>query len=229
MSAGRLMIVDDETTFLDATADLLRREKFEVRTAPSAALALQQLAEAPADLLIADINMPGNANLELITHLRATDPRLPLILMTAHPSTQTAIDALHLTVARYLVKPIEFPDLVSHIRYLLDRSRLQRFLTESRSALASHLSGETVAPAARKLAAEITALEEVLTLPQGARVAHDPQVVLLRRALRHTIATLERTRRSFKSTELQQLRHEIEAVLRHTPTEPEPPAGKSPR
>jgi CheY-like chemotaxis protein len=57
---GRILLADDEETFLHATADLLRREGYECETVPDAPSALAKVKGSPYDLLISDLEMPGN-------------------------------------------------------------------------------------------------------------------------------------------------------------------------
>lgn len=63
---GRILLADDEKTFLNATADLLRAEGYECVTVPDGAAALSAAKSEPFDLLIADIEMPGNSDLQLV-------------------------------------------------------------------------------------------------------------------------------------------------------------------
>src|SRR5689334_4884686 len=100
--SGHILIADDEQTFLDSTADLLRREGYQVQCAPDAPSAVALLRQNSFDLLIADINMPGNPDLELISEVRRSATGLPVILVTGYPSTKTAIHAVQLAVVSYL-------------------------------------------------------------------------------------------------------------------------------
>ena len=67
--AGRILLADDEPTFLEATADLLRAEGFSCETVSDGESALAAVAARPFDLLITDLEMPGNANLELVRRI----------------------------------------------------------------------------------------------------------------------------------------------------------------
>lgn len=123
-SAGKILLADDEQTFLTATAQLLRNEGFECDGVADSAAAIEKLSQKNYDLLIVDIKMPGNANLELVRHLSANMPAVKIILVTAYPSQQTAIDAVGLAVAAYLVKPVDFPELLEKSKQSVKLSRL---------------------------------------------------------------------------------------------------------
>ena len=105
---GHFLLVDDEETFLYSTAELLRREGYGCDCAPDSATATTMLGNNSYDLLIADIKMPGNAELEFIKALPRIADGIPVILVTAYPTLMTAIQSIQLRVAAYLVKPIDF-------------------------------------------------------------------------------------------------------------------------
>ena len=127
-SKGRILIADDEQTFVAALADLLRREGYECLTVPDGLAAAAELntTTTPYDLLIADIRMPGNAELELIKHLRQIAEGLPVILVTAYPDAPTALQSAELPVLAYLIKPVNFPELLKLVRRGIEHSAVFR-------------------------------------------------------------------------------------------------------
>jgi DNA-binding response OmpR family regulator len=132
---GRILIADDEETFLSATADLLRREGFQCETAVDGADAARRLEEGEFDLLIADINMPGNKNLDLVHELPKLAMGMPVILATGYPSMTTAIQSVELPVCAYVLKPCEFGELLGKIRGCLDQASTSRAIRETRDRL----------------------------------------------------------------------------------------------
>ncbi|HEX2972129.1 MAG TPA: response regulator, partial [Tepidisphaeraceae bacterium] len=123
---GRLLIADDEETFLESTARLLRKEGLECDCASDSDTVMTRLRSHDYSLLIADIRMPGNSGLELVQQLAETSPGLPVILVTGYPSLNSAIQSVQLPVVAYLVKPFDFSELLAHVRRSLDRTRLSR-------------------------------------------------------------------------------------------------------
>jgi DNA-binding NtrC family response regulator len=113
---GRILIADDNQTFLDATADWLRREGYEVQTVASAAAAAAELNTTQYDLLIADIQMPGNPELELIRHLPQIAEGLPVLLVTGYPTPESVMMSAELPVVGYMVKPVKLPQLLGQVR-----------------------------------------------------------------------------------------------------------------
>src|SRR5437879_5626779 len=106
---ARILIADDEETFLQSMGALLRREGYTcdcVRDAREAAAALDKTAY---DLLITDIYMPGNAELEFLHELQKRGSITPVIVVTGYPSVPTAVESLRLSVVDHLTKPMDLP------------------------------------------------------------------------------------------------------------------------
>ena len=124
--AGRILIADDEDSFLYSTADVLRREGYQCDCACDAVMAKTMLAMESYDLVIADIMMEGNSHLEFIKELPRIAGGVPVILVTGYPSLGSAIESIQLPVVAYLVKPFELDDLLSQVKNAIqDKERLR--------------------------------------------------------------------------------------------------------
>lgn len=115
-TAGNILIADDDADCLSLTAEVLRRAGYHCDTVPDAQEAARRLVQAQYDLLISDVEMPGNDGLHLIREVPQIAAGVPVILMTAYPTVQTAIDALQLPVKAYLVKPFSNEQLLTEVR-----------------------------------------------------------------------------------------------------------------
>ena len=93
------------------------------------------LAGSPYDLLIADIRMPGNVNLDLLSHVAHAHSAVPVILVTGFPSLDTAIRAIELPVIAYLVKPIDFDSFLPRVRAAVNGARVTGTLRDVRERL----------------------------------------------------------------------------------------------
>jgi DNA-binding NtrC family response regulator len=123
-NAARILIADDEPLFLQTTAALLSKAGFTCTKAPSGTAALESLSREPFDLVISDLNMPGNLKLELLREGRAKWPEIPVIVVTGAPSLPSAIESVRLGITDYLLKPVKFEDLLSAVkRALAQRAR----------------------------------------------------------------------------------------------------------
>jgi two-component system response regulator AtoC len=125
-NSARILIADDEPLYLRTTADLLRKEGFQCATAATGSAALEALSQESFDLVLSDLNMPGNMKLELLRTGRTNWPDIPLIVVTGAPSLPTAIESVRLGITDYLLKPVKFEDLVSSIRRALAHGKQKR-------------------------------------------------------------------------------------------------------
>lgn len=112
----RLLLADDEPLFREATADLLRRAGYACDTAATAAEVLEALERPGYDVVIADVNMPGNTELELLDALAREAPAVSVVVVTGYPSARAAVRSAHLRAAAYLVKPFHFEELLAAVR-----------------------------------------------------------------------------------------------------------------
>lgn len=120
-------MADDEATFRCATAALLAREGYAVRDAEDGQAALAMVEREPFDVLVADLQMEGNADLELVERLAAAAPELPTILVTGYPSLRSAMRSVALPVVAYLLKPVGLEELLVAVDAGVRRCRaLQR-------------------------------------------------------------------------------------------------------
>lgn len=119
----RILVADDEPLFLITTGELLKKAGFECRCVSGADTALKYLAKEPFDLILSDLNMPGNFKLELLKEGREKWPDIPLVVVTGVPSLPTAIESVRLGIADYLLKPVKYDDLISSIQRILDQPR----------------------------------------------------------------------------------------------------------
>ena len=110
---GRVLIVDDEPYVAASIARVLRRAGFEVVTASGGEQARQCLATGPFHVVFADINMPGLSGIDVLRMARTIDLDLPVVLMTADPQVETAVQALHTGAFDYLCKPVDKEGLLS--------------------------------------------------------------------------------------------------------------------
>lgn len=116
---ARILIADDEPLYLRTTAELLRKSGYECICAEDGVAALQALSRDRFDLILSDLNMPGNLKLELLQEGRRRWPDIPLIVVTGAPSLPTAIESVRLGIADYLLKPVKYSDLLSSVRRAL--------------------------------------------------------------------------------------------------------------
>jgi EAL domain-containing protein (putative c-di-GMP-specific phosphodiesterase class I) len=129
----RILLVDDEQPILRAYARLLGTSNYIIETATSGAIALEMMDRASFDIIITDLTMPGMSGIDLLRAIRARDRDIPVILVTAAPSTESAVHALEYGALRYLLKPV---DRAALGRALDDALALRRIALVNKQAAA---------------------------------------------------------------------------------------------
>ena len=105
--AIKVLLVEDDRALREALADTLLLAGHDYRAVGSAEEALEAVAQEAFSLVVSDVNMPGMDGHQLLALLRARQPQLPVLLMTAHGAVERAVDAMRQGAADYLVKPFE--------------------------------------------------------------------------------------------------------------------------
>lgn len=131
----RVLLVDDEEVFATSTSRMLDKHGYQVETAHDAAEASELLARRDYDCVISDVRMPGNTRFEFIENLAGTDDAPPLVVITAHPSVDTALKSLDLRISSYLVKPVEIDDLLERVEQAIREERVRRAADRAMVAL----------------------------------------------------------------------------------------------
>ncbi len=121
MSKKRINVVDDDPKIGELFATVLQRDGYQARhfTSPVAMLETIDGGEVP-DLILADLMMPDMSGTELIQQIRQRDLTLPIIIMTAHSSVQTAVEAMRLGAFHYLQKPVNLEEMRALLSKALD-------------------------------------------------------------------------------------------------------------
>src|SRR4029077_8633712 len=104
MSAEKILVVDDEQSMAQFLAIVLRKEGYQVTTVHNGRDALERVKAENFDVVITDIKMPGMDGIQLLQGIKKHDPTLPVVIMTAYASQQSAIDAVNLGAFQYLIK-----------------------------------------------------------------------------------------------------------------------------
>ncbi len=120
-----VLIVDDESGIVDTLRILLKNEGFAAHVAFGGKQGLDQIAALRPNVVISDIRMPAVGGIDLLTAARAQDPDVPVILMTAQASLQSAIQAVNEGAFHYIQKPFRNDDLVAIVRRAIEHRHLR--------------------------------------------------------------------------------------------------------
>ena len=122
----RVLIVEDNEVFRRPLQRTLEAAGCEVVAVPSGEDALDVLDRSTFDLLLTDHRLPGMDGVQLITPVKAKHPALPIIVMTANGTIESAVEARRHGANDYLVKPFEMPDLLRALHRALEQKSLAR-------------------------------------------------------------------------------------------------------
>lgn len=164
-----ILIVDDDAAFSTATAKLLKKQQCTVSTATTLEQAREQLQQQPPEILLLDVMLPDGSGLDLLQDI-ASDSDIRIVMMTAHPTLDIAIDSLRSRVADFLIKPIELQQLLATLQ------RLRRAMERSQPIVPS----TGVKPAFEQFVGNSPAMLRVYKLID--RVASSDASVLIRGA-----------------------------------------------
>jgi DNA-binding NtrC family response regulator len=121
-----VLVVDDKEMLRDSVAQTLVRSGLEVVLAESAQAALAQIARRRPDAVVTDLKMPGGTGIELLQSIREFDDDLPVIVMTAFATVETAVRALKAGAFDYITKPFEGDELVIAVKRAIEHAGLVR-------------------------------------------------------------------------------------------------------
>ncbi|HUU03945.1 MAG TPA: sigma-54 dependent transcriptional regulator [Myxococcota bacterium] len=149
-----MLVVDDEEGIRSFIGEVLLGEGFQVTLAADGQEAVDLLARQSFHLMISDLNMPRIDGMALLRRVRAEQPEMEVIVLTAHGTVESAVEAMRLGAFDYLQKPLSGPD---ELRLITSRALERRRLLEDNRRLALHGEVEMVAtdPAMRKVSQQL--------------------------------------------------------------------------
>ncbi|HTR78536.1 MAG TPA: sigma-54 dependent transcriptional regulator [Gemmatimonadaceae bacterium] len=120
-----VLIIDDESGILESLTILLRSEGFTPYAAQGGKRGLDQLAEIDPDIVLTDVRMPAVGGVEVLAAARQHDPEVPVILMTAQATLQSAMQAVNEGAFYYIQKPFRNDELIAILRRAAEQRRLR--------------------------------------------------------------------------------------------------------
>jgi two-component system nitrogen regulation response regulator GlnG len=122
----KLLVVDDEPSILHFFRRAFSGPRFELETAESAKEGLEKVAQDRPDVIVLDVNLSDDSGLNLFRQIKEIDSRTPVIFITGHGTTATAIEAMQLGAYEYLLKPLELEELTTLVDRAFEISRLMK-------------------------------------------------------------------------------------------------------
>ncbi len=137
-SQGHVLVVDDDQAHRTMLRTLLSGWGYRVSEADDGERAITMVHESAFDLILMDMRMIKVSGLEALAAIKAYNPAIPVVIMTAYSSVETAVEALKKGAYDYLTKPLDFDEL----RLAMERAMDHRFLREENRLLRETLSGQ---------------------------------------------------------------------------------------
>ena len=144
MAYGKILIVDDEESMCQFLSIMLRKEGFDVVTVTSGADALRNMQKGRFDVVITDIQMPKMDGIQVLSGIKAVDPNVPVIIMTAYASKQTAIEAVNKGAFHYLDKHAKNDEIKMVVRNALEVRQVKSENIQLKQKLKSHRGSRTM-------------------------------------------------------------------------------------
>ncbi|OGP62830.1 MAG: Fis family transcriptional regulator [Deltaproteobacteria bacterium RBG_13_49_15] len=124
-----ILIVDDEKNYPPVLSAVLEEEGYETLTANSGKEALEILKQSEVDLVLTDMKMPGMDGIELLEKIKAKDPDLPVIMMTAYGTVEKAVEAMQKGAYSYILKPFDNERMILYVK---KANEIYRIIKENR-------------------------------------------------------------------------------------------------
>ena len=132
-----ILIVDDEKNYLLVLSAVLEDEGYEVLTALNGPEALEIHKRSDLDLILTDMKMPGMNGIEVLENVKAIDPDLPVIMMTAHGTVDKAVEAMQKGAYTYILKPFDNDRLIIYVKKAVAMFRVVKENRRLRDAVES--------------------------------------------------------------------------------------------
>ena len=135
-----ILIVDDEKNYPRILGAVLEEEGYEIFTANSGPEALETLEGTDVDLVLTDMKMPIMDGIQLLEKIKAKDPELPVIMMTAHGTVDKAVEAMQKGAYSYILKPFDNERLIIYVSKAISMFRVIKENRDLRNAVTSQYS-----------------------------------------------------------------------------------------
>jgi DNA-binding NtrC family response regulator len=169
-SNGSILVAEDQDSARESLVELLRGEGYEVYEAADGTAAISLIDTLDLDLVLTDLMMPGADGIAVMKHVRDIAPQTLVMIMSAHATVETAIEAIRLGAQDYLLKPLLFAEVLRKVQHLMAHRKLAWENQLLRRELNDHFSPDR--PLGRS-----AAMQEIVTMIR--KVAPTPTTVLI--------------------------------------------------
>ncbi|MCK5406713.1 MAG: sigma-54-dependent Fis family transcriptional regulator, partial [Candidatus Krumholzibacteria bacterium] len=126
MAGERILVVDDEKSMCQFLSIMLRKEGYQITAVNTGKKAIEAIRNQRYDVVLSDIRMSGMDGIEVLKEIKAMDPTVPVVIMTAYASQKTAIEAVNQGAFHYLIKHAKNDEIKMVVRNALDMKRVRQ-------------------------------------------------------------------------------------------------------
>jgi DNA-binding NtrC family response regulator len=126
MAGERILVVDDEKSMCQFLSIMLRKEGYQITAVNTGKKAIEAIKNQRYDVVLSDIRMSGMDGIEVLKEIKAMDPTVPVVIMTAYASQKTAIEAVNQGAFHYLIKHAKNDEIKMVVRNALDMKRVRQ-------------------------------------------------------------------------------------------------------
>jgi len=156
-----ILVVEDEAKMRRLLELQLGEEGFAVHSAADAEAGLQLLVREKPDLVVTDLRLPGMSGLEFLQAVKRVNAALPVVVMTAYGTVESAVEAMKVGASDFVTKPFSLAELVLVIRKELDSHRLREENRSLREALGRRYAYDNIVAQSDKMQAVLALVERV--------------------------------------------------------------------
>ena len=160
-----ILVVDDDAAMASAVCEVLRQAGYLAISAQSGAEAVKTIKRQPPDLLISDLRMTEMTGHQLQLELQTIAPQLPVVIITAFGSIETAVESMKLGARDFITKPFSNKELLLVVARTLENRRLRQEVKQLRGELARSYGLPNIIAADAKMAAVLEIVEQVADSP----------------------------------------------------------------
>jgi len=161
MPLGRILIVDDDRNLLELMSMMLQSADYEVTTAHDGEEALAAVKGRIFDLSVVDLKLPRTDGITLMHDIHQINPEMPVIILTAHSSVKSAVEAIRMGAFNYLAKPFDLDELLLQIERALENRRLHSEVKRLESILEERYTFSNIIGNSRKMQSVLSLVSRI--------------------------------------------------------------------
>ena len=170
---AHILVVDDDVSHRTMLRTLLTGWGYGVSEADDGSTAIQEVREKPFDLILMDIRMVNVSGLQALPEIKAFNPAIPVIIMTAYSSVETAVEALKAGAYDYLTKPLDFDELRLAMERAMDHTHLREENRRLRESLGNRFDRSTIIGRSRAIEKLLETVAQVAPTEATVLIAGD--------------------------------------------------------